>query len=59
MPEKDGASGQHHGAKHDLQGAKAEYQPAHYPQPLERQFQTNHKQQQHDAEMGDRLYRRR
>jgi hypothetical protein len=37
-----------------LQAAKAEHQPAHQQQPLERQFEADREQQQGDAQLGDR-----
>jgi hypothetical protein len=59
MSEQNGGASQRCGAEHDLQGAEAEYQSAHGPQSRQRQFQTDHEQQQHDAELGDRFDRTR
>jgi hypothetical protein len=42
-------------AKNELKEPEAENQPAHYDQPLEGQLQTDHKEQQHDTEVRDRL----
>ena len=40
-----------------LGGADAEHQPAHAPQPAERQLEPDREQQQDDAELGERLDR--
>ena len=37
----------------DLQRAQAEHHPAHQPQPLPRQLQPDHEQQEDDAELGE------
>ena len=52
-------AGERPAAENDLKAAETEYQPAHHDQPLERQLQSDHEQQQHDPELRDRLDRLR
>jgi hypothetical protein len=50
-PEDDGAEQQRR--QHDLGRAEPEHEPAHPGQPLERQFEAHHEQEEHDAERRD------
>jgi hypothetical protein len=51
-PSSHGSQAQGDRAADDLGRAQAEDQLAHQPQPLPRQLQPDHEQQEHDAELG-------